>query len=116
MWWIRRVLGLLVALLVLLPSLMEGVEATNRMYWTDAVAGKIQRANLDGSEVEDLVTGLSEPQGIALDVAGGKMYWAEVGGVLKIRRADLDGSGVEDPVESVGPVGIALDVAGGKVG
>ena len=35
--------------------------------------GKIQRANLDGSEVEDLVTAnLSDPQGIAVDPAGGK--------------------------------------------
>lgn len=26
------------------------------MYWTDVDADKIQRANLDGSQVEDLVT------------------------------------------------------------
>ena len=28
------------------------------MYWTDSGTGKIQRANLDGTRVEDLVTGL----------------------------------------------------------
>ena len=34
---------------------------------------KIQRANLDGSNVEDLVTtGLSDPFDIALDVGNGK--------------------------------------------
>ena len=43
------------------------------IYWTDD--DKIQRANLDGSNVENLVTqGLVDPEGIALDVAGGKMY------------------------------------------
>ena len=37
------------------------------MYWTDPAAGKIQRARLDGTAVEDLVTSdLSNPRGIAL--------------------------------------------------
>ena len=38
------------------------------IYWTDFEADKIQRVNLDGSNIEDLVTsGLSGPRGIALD-------------------------------------------------
>ena len=49
-----------------------GVEAT-KMYWIDANTDKIQRSNLDGSSVEDLVTtGLSYPDSIALDVAAGE--------------------------------------------
>ena len=87
------------------------------MYWTDAGTDKIQRADLDGGSVEDLVTGgLSSPQHIALDVTGGKMYWTDAG-TDKIQRADLNGSGVEDLVTgglSI-PSGIALDVAGGKM-
>jgi hypothetical protein len=39
------------------------------MYWTDAGTDKIQRANLDGSGVEDLVTGLSNTRKIALDLS-----------------------------------------------
>ncbi len=41
------------------------------MYWTDrtGLMGKIQRANLDGTGVEDLVTGLSIPVGIALELS-----------------------------------------------
>ena len=43
--------------------------ASGKMYWTDSEADKIQRANLDGSNVEDLVTtGLSNPFGIALGI------------------------------------------------
>jgi hypothetical protein len=80
------------------------------MYWTDSFTAKIQRANLDGTSIEDLVTGLVDPFGIALDVAAGKMYWTDVG-TGKIQRANLDGSSVEDLVTGLSfPFGIALDV------
>ena len=82
------------------------------MYWTDYWTDKIQRANLDGSNVEDLITqGLGSPGGIALDVAGGKMYWTD-SGTDKIQRANLDGSNIEDLVtQGLGsPRGIALGV------
>ena len=52
------------------------------MYWTDRHPSKIQRANLDGTQVEDLVTGLGEPNGIALDllVSGGPTPSRDVNG------------------------------------
>ena len=90
------------------------------MYWTSVVLGgqnKIQRADLNGANVEDLVTsGLSSPFGLALDVAGGKIYWTDRG-TDKIQRADLNGANVEDLVTSglSSPNGIALDLAGGKI-
>ena len=90
---------------------------TPKMYWTDYGTEKIQRANLDGSNVEDLVTtGLTTPLGIALDVGRGKMYWAD-GGTSKIQRANLDGSNVEDLITTglTTPLGIALDVGRGKM-
>lgn len=92
-------------------------ESRGRMYWTDWETDKIQRANLDGSQVEDLVTtGLDYPSGLALDVAGGKMYWIDAG-TDKIQRANLDGSQVEDLVTTglFVPRNLALDVAGGKI-
>ena len=88
-----------------------------KLYWTDPDTDKIQRSNLDGSGVEDLVTtGLGAPFGIALDVAAGKMYWTDWE-TDKIQRSNLDGSGVEDLVTTgLGdPSGIALDVAAGKM-
>ncbi len=95
--------------------------STPKMYWTDAGTHKIQRANLDGSNIEDLITtGLIYPQGIALDLTGKKMYWTD-GGTDKIQRANLDGSNVEDLIATgltsspTGPEGIALDVSGGKI-
>ena len=62
--------------------------------------------NLDGSGVQDLITtGPDYPAGIALAVAGGKMYWAQSG---KIRRANLDGSGVQDLITTGRPFPAAL--------
>ena len=90
---------------------------TSKLYWTDWGTDKIQRANLDGSGVEDLVSGagLDGPDGLALDMAGGKMYWTDAG-ANKIQRANLNGSNVEDLVTGLGiPYGLALDVSGGKM-
>ena len=86
-----------------------------KMYWLDEESDKIQRASVDGSNIEDLVTGLGTPEAIALDVAGGKMYWTDKG-TDKIQRANLDGSNVEDLITGLTiPEGIALDVARGKM-
>ena len=94
-----------------------GAGGVRKMYWTDARTDKIQRSNLDGSGVEDLVTtGLEIPRHIALDVSGGKMYWTDRG-TEKIQRSNLDGSGVEDLVTTglEYPFGVALDVSAGKM-
>ena len=73
------------------------------MYWVDAGTSKIQRANLDGSQIEDLVTtGLFVPRNLALDVDGGKMYWTdEDWSEGRIQRANLDGSQIEDLLTEV---------------
>ena len=105
------------ALTAEIPVTANRGEAHLIIFWTDWSTDKIQRANLDGSNVQDLVTqGLSGPNGIALDVAGDKMYWTD-SGRDKIQRANLDGSNVQDLVTQrlSGPNGIALDVAGGKM-
>ena len=66
-----------------------------RIYWTDIGTKKIQRAKLDGSDIEDLVTsGLDYPCGLAVDREAGKLYWAD-GATSKIQRANLDGSDAE---------------------
>ena len=91
--------------------------AAGKLYWTDSGADKIQRTELDGTEVEDLVTsGLQIPRGLAVDAAGGKLYWSD-NGSDKIQRSNLDGSDVEDLVTTgLGtPRGLALDPAAGKL-
>jgi hypothetical protein len=84
------------------------------MYWSEYTAGRIRRANLDGSGVTTLLQGLPSPLCVALDLAGGKTYWSGFTG--QILRANLDGSGKEILVRNLnGPVGIALDVARGQM-
>ena len=67
-------------------------QSERKLYWTDCSLGTISRASL-GSGPEVLVSGLAGPRAIALDEAGGTMYWSETGAV---RRANLDGSRVDD--------------------
>ena len=60
--------GLILALGLVTP---EDAGASGKMYWTDAGTDKIQRADLDGSNVEDIITtGLSDPGAVALDLSG----------------------------------------------
>ncbi len=88
-----------------------------KMYWTNMFAHKIQRAHLDGSNVEDLVvmdgTG---PTGLALDLTGGKLYWTDII-TRRIRRADLDGSNIEQlyTTQVFLPYAIAIDSDEGKM-
>ena len=93
------------------------------IYFTDFTTtgdGKVWRVNLDGTGLEPLITGLFEPYGIALDVAGGKMYWADetdADNIGHISRASLDGSDREDLVslDNGGFRGIALDLENRKM-
>ena len=107
------------ALTTEIPVTANKGELLLKIFWTDRSTDKIQRANLDGSDVQDLVTqGLERPSGIALDLEGGKMYWTDHS-TEKIQRANLDGSDVQDLVIRTqglsDPRGIALDVEGGKM-
>ena len=100
----------------------NGVEG--KIYWTDGAApthgsNKIRRANLNGTEPQNVVTGLGFPYRIALDISGGKMYWTEhrYSGHPKIMRANLDGSNVENLITTglQNPLGIDIDPVGGKI-
>jgi len=63
-----------------------------KMYWADQGPSKISRANLDGTDVEILVTsGTTHPHDIGLDFAGGKMYWTD-SYTNNIQRAHLEKS------------------------
>ena len=107
--------------------------AGGKMYWmedNDPVGGKskqfkgtIRRADLDGSNVEDLIDGIRSPWyfDFALDVDRGKMYWIDnsyeedESRISTILRADLDGSNVEVLVTGISTQQLVLDVIGGKM-
>ena len=97
------------------PTSVEPDTALSHMYWADANPDKIQRANLDGSNIKNLLPGLESPVGIVLDVTGGKMYWTDRDAGV-VQRTNLDGSTTETLITGLEtPVGIALDVDGGQL-
>ncbi len=110
--------GTNVKLIKNLTSVPHGIaiDATNsKLYLTNAW-GKIQRMNLDGSNFQsNLITDLNTPRHITLDVAGGKVYWTEMGQQDgRIRRANLNGSGVQNVATGL-TAPLSLAVASGKV-
>lgn len=44
------------------------------IYWTNR-SGRIQRTRSDSSDIENLVTDVCSPIGIALDISEDQMYW-----------------------------------------
>ena len=82
----------------------------------------IFRSDLGGNQVQPLLRFDRHHfvRGLAIDRAGGKIYWAssegDSGGTGTIRRANLDGSGLEDVVPNLDyPYGPVLDVIAGKM-
>ena len=60
-----------------------------------------------------VVGGLVNPQGVALDVAAGQVYWTDV---ARIQRADFAGNNLQDLVTGlVQPFGVALDLTGQNI-
>jgi hypothetical protein len=98
-----------------------------QMYWADWPSGDIKTATMTVEPpVTKLVTKQSCPFGIAVDHAGGKVYWMdlEINEKKKcekkdeILRANLDGSSVQPLLERPGADfegGLAIDPAAGKL-
>ena len=87
------------------PKQLQLDKKNRKLYWSDREGMRIMRANLDGSKIETLVDtsqGDARPGkdvkkwcvGIALDIAGEKVYWTqkgpEKGGLGRIFRANLE--------------------------
>ena len=111
------------------PTCIALDTAANKMYW-GAGYGKIMRADLNGTNVEIFIANPDyaaetnanrnySVNGIALDVDGGKIYWAESGFAKddgKIKRANLNSTVIETLVPGLrSPSAMALDVEGGRM-
>ena len=101
----------------LLSTTIKGplsLDAPNgKMYWSDST--NIRRANLDGTGMEDVVTGQSLVREIAVDPLNSQLYWTDEGAGA-IRRANYDGSGVQTLISGLSvPYGIELDIPDGRM-
>lgn len=99
------------------PSELVVHPADGRMYWGDQVTFLLKRSDLTGGSATTLRS-TSFHVGMAIDTAGGKVYWTTSDSLLagKILRCNLDGTTQETIVTGVDkPAHVALDIAGGKV-
>ena len=67
-----------------------------RLFFLDAAVGRVLSANPDGSDLKTIVVeGRKLPDGLAIDVAAGHIYWSNMGNPKandgSILRSDLDG-------------------------
>ncbi|MFY9234083.1 MAG: DUF5050 domain-containing protein [Fimbriimonadaceae bacterium] len=95
----------------------------NKIYWSTSISdlkGEVWRANLDGTNRQKVLSSNDarfKPNKIALDIAGGKIYYTDYV-VDVVQRANLDGTGIETlftPPFNRNPQGITLDLQSGTV-
>jgi hypothetical protein len=88
-----------------------------KVYFTDShtTVAKIQRMNLDGTGLEDVLTGV-QAVAITLDVNGTKIYYTTEDD-YSVKRANTDGTSIETLHTSATgtPHGITLDIDSGKI-
>jgi len=111
------------SLLTLLPGLDEPVgvnidPVASKLYVTvQGAAPGLQRANLDGTGLEPVITpGMQHPAGLALDGGAGKLYFVD-DTLDAVFAASLDGSNLTNlNIAGVdGPIDISLDPQEGKL-
>jgi Low-density lipoprotein receptor repeat class B len=101
----------------------SGSKATiGRLFVLDLSGGRVFSLNVDGSDQKVIVTGCRHPDGIAVDVEAGHVYWTNMGvpnlNDGSIERADLDGRNRKMIVSEGGtftPKQLYLDKNNGKL-
>lgn len=116
----KRILFMSVAIVLLLSSLqtISYAQGKSKLYWTQRT--KISRANLDGSNVEDVITDRYLVEDIAIDTQNGKIFWIETDvaqfknvelGTGTIYRSDSNGFNIKEII-----TGYKLPLEGGAMG
>ena len=100
-------------------SELEFEPHSDRLYWTDRNAGRIQRSSLDGMNVETIVSTsfFGQPsalQGLAIDPAASAMFWSNAS-ARTILKGDLDGGDAAEILVGLYSTDLALDVKTGKL-
>lgn len=105
---------------------LPAVSVADYLYWSDSGSsgavriggvGLMGRVSILGAGAVGVFGGLQEPQGIALDPAAEKLYWAEAATGM-IRVGNLNGSGAPQTLYSepgARPTDVAIDAAAGRL-
>lgn len=92
---------------------MAVAPSIGKVYWVAETAAKIQRANLDGTGLEDLAIPTGTFFDVEIDESAGKLYWTNG---TQIWRGELDGTSASPIISGTSePYYLALDLAGGKI-
>lgn len=89
--------------------------AAEMVYWTAKQTGAIRRVGYTGGSAQTIVSGRANPESIAVDADGGKVYWTELAGSSSIWRANLAGGGVEQLQSGYDATGLALNTVIGQM-
>src|SRR3954451_4501724 len=97
--------------------------AVGRLFVLELSGGRIHSMSPDGSDQEVIVTDCHLPDGIAVDVGAGHIYWTNMGSSPStndgyVERADLDGGNrrvIIPPGVTFTPKQIQLDKESGKL-
>ena len=99
-----------------------GKAAAGRLFVLDLSDGHVLSMNPDGSDKKTIVTGCQNPDGIAVDVEAGHLYWTNMGvpnlNDGSIERADIDGKNRKVVIPEGGtftPKQLHLDRTNGKL-
>jgi sugar lactone lactonase YvrE len=86
-----------------------------KVYWVSA--NDVFRADLNGTNVEEIYDGLTFVSDVALDLVHDHVYFANPGSAPgRVLRSDLDGSNVVEIIDNLDfPTGVAVDGVGGKL-
>ena len=101
----------------------QGNGVVARLFFLDLGAGRILSANPDGSDLKTLlIEGRKLPDGLAVDVAAGHLYWTNMGNPKAndgtIFRSDLDGGNLTTIIAPGGtftPKQLQIDKPNGKL-
>jgi DNA-binding beta-propeller fold protein YncE len=104
-------------------SRSKGNDVVARIIFLDLGAGRVCSANPDGSDLKTLVSeGRKLPDGLAVDVAAGHLYWTNMGNPKmndgSILRSDLDGRNMMTIIAPGGtftPKQLQIDKPNGKL-
>jgi hypothetical protein len=105
------------------PRRLSGETATGgRLFLLDLSDNRVVSLNPDGSDRKVIVTQCRYPDGIAVDVAAGHIYWTNMGNPTandgSIERADLDGQNrqtIVRPGDTFTPKQLQLETRSGRL-